>query len=443
MNTRLKAEKNLKLKKYIIEYLRTIIIGIIIGLIVGCFQLCVSLISDFSLSLYTSSDPYIMVLLIVLLIIFSTLNFNILKYFPSIDGSGIPLLEQGIRKEEKIRWKLDIPLLILNSFVAIFCGFPLGSEGPSVVLGGKIAQGVDDISKKEDTSEDVAIASGAGFGCAFLSPLAGLVYGFEESLHGFKFSLLFKSIIVSFVSFFVAFLINKNHLLSLNNVSYLKDESISIILIIGFLCICFGLLFKKLIILLKDLFEKYQDINIVKWRGYILFIGVFILNLFLNSYMGSGLNIIKGLTSFNSILLVIGLIVFRICITSLCGAGKVTGGLVIPIMCIGGLIARLSILILNEVFYIPLESYEFIYLSGICIFFTCLTKAPLTAIVLFLSTLVYSSHSFNVFNASSLMSVIVIVICFLVVNILNEDDLYDDFISIKKKRNSNFNLINK
>lgn len=41
------------------------------------------------------------------------------------------------------------------------------------------------------------------------------------------------------------------------------------------------------------------------------------------------------------------------------------------------------------------------------------------------------------------MSVIVIVICFLVVNILNEDDLYDDFISIKKKRNSNFNLINK
>ena len=94
-------------------------------------------------------------------------------------------------------------------------------------------------------------------------------------------------------------------------------------------------------------------------------------------------------------------------------------------------------------FYIPLESYEFIYLSGICIFFTCLTKAPLTAIVLFFSTLVYSSHSFNVFNASSLMSVIVIVICFLVVNILNEDDLYDDFISIKKKRNSNFNLINK
>ena len=69
MNTRLKAEKNLKLKKYIIEYLRTIIIGIIIGLIVGCFQLCVSLISDFSLSLYTNSDPYIMVLLIVLLII--------------------------------------------------------------------------------------------------------------------------------------------------------------------------------------------------------------------------------------------------------------------------------------------------------------------------------------------------------------------------------------
>ena len=37
MNNKLKAEKNLKLKKYIIEYLRTIIIGIIIGVIIGVF----------------------------------------------------------------------------------------------------------------------------------------------------------------------------------------------------------------------------------------------------------------------------------------------------------------------------------------------------------------------------------------------------------------------
>lgn len=431
-NKLLKEYNKNKVKKILIDYVRCVITGILVGLIVGVFQLCIYLLNDFSRRLFTSKDPLILFLLVVLVILLSILNFNILKYYPSIDGSGIPFLEQGIRGEKSIKWKKDIPLLACNSFISIFCGFPLGSEGPSVVLGGKIAQGVDDISKKENSSYDVALASGAGFGCAFLSPLAGICYGFEESLHNFKFSLLIKAIIVCFVSFFTTLLINQNHLLYINKVSFLYDTNMIVILLIGVLCIILGILFKNLTIYLKRIFEGYKDLRLIKWRGYFLFLLIFLLNLFLNSYMGSGGNIISLLTSFDTILLVIGLIVFRISITSLCGSGKVTGGLVIPMMCIGGLIGRLCILLLQNFIYIPSESFEFIYLCGICCFFACVTKAPITSIVLFFSTLIYSSQNFYVFNASSFMCVTIIIFCYLVINILNQDDIYDDFINIKK-----------
>ena len=326
----------------------------------------------------------------------------------------------------------DIPGMIANSFASTFVGFPLGSEGPSVVIGGKIGKAYSDLFKREDDSEDIGIASGAGFGCAFLSPLAGLVYSFEESMHRVSWKLIIKGVIVSLSSFGVTFLINHHHLLEIETVVPTYGINNVAFIFVAVLSLVVGLCFKHFIVFLKDKFNQFDNIKVVKYRGYLLFALMFILNVFLYSYMGAGSNIISSLSEWNNIALVIGILVFRFVLTSLSGAGKVTGGLVVPIMCLGALVGRIAVLLCGSMFEFDMECSEFVMLFSMVTTFTVITKAPMTSIVLVLSALVYSSSSF----------IICIVVCHLFVQLFRQNDLYDEFIDVSKKNEERLKAAN-
>ncbi len=431
-----------KLVALLLEFLRLVLIGVTTGVVVGVYQLGLQGISKLSSFLYGSSSIWLVLSLICSVIALSLLNFFILKWCPSIDGSGIPVVEQAIRKEKKLTWKKDIPGMIANSFASTFVGFPLGSEGPSVVLGGKIGKAYSDLFKRGDDSEDIGIASGAGFGCAFLSPLAGLVYSFEESMHRVSWKLIIKGVIVSLSSFGVTFLINHHHLLEIETVVPTYGINNVAFIFVAVLSLVVGLCFKHFIVFLKDKFNQFDNIKAVKYRGYLLFALMFILNVFLYPYMGSGSNIISSLSEWTNIALVIGVLVFRFALTSLSGAGKVTGGLVVPIMCLGALVGRIAVLLCGSMFEFDMECSEFVMLFSMVTTFTVITKAPMTSIVLVLSALVYSSSSFDVFHTGTFIGIICIVVCHLFVQLFRQNDLYDEFIDVSKRNEERLKAAN-
>ena len=167
-----------RVKNYLLLLLQTVICGAIIGAVVGLYQLAISLMVSISKFMYGHEMLVVVLIMVAISIGLAFINDLLLKFAPGIDGSGIPNIELGIRGKKKIDWKKEIVLMFVNSCVSTLAGFPLGSEGPSVVMGGKISKMTQDISKLED-KDSIAMACGTGFGCAFLSPLAGLCYIFE------------------------------------------------------------------------------------------------------------------------------------------------------------------------------------------------------------------------------------------------------------------------
>ena len=378
--------KGQKLKKYLLLCLQSIILGCLIGAIVGLYQLGIQFISKQSSFMYETRTPLIVVLMVFIVIILAFGNDMIIRLAPGVDGSGIPNMELGIRHKKKIDWKKESVLMIVNSYISTFIGFPLGSEGPSVVIGGKLAKMSNDITNF-DNDDTIAMACGTGFGCAFLSPLAGLCYIFEESLHKFNFQLIFRALLMIISAVFTTSLINHHHLLSVAQAVYpmFKDYYIFAILII--FNVALGISFVKLIIFLKRIFSKYKDKLLVKYRGFILFAVVFILNYILLEYMGSGSKLISGIVSKDSILLVLGILALRFVVTTFSGSGKATGGLVVPMMALGALTGQIACLVCNKLFGFDIQYFDVIILVSMCMLFGIITKTPITSIVLIFSAI--------------------------------------------------------
>lgn len=381
----------MEIKKYLLLIIQTIICGMLIGLVIGVFQLCVFYLAKFSQFMYTNESILLVLVMVVIGIGLSFIHKLLMKYNPNIGSSSVAYIELGIRGKREIDWKKEIVLVFINSCISILVGFPLGSEGPSVVMGGKISKMTQDISKIED-NDSIAIGCGTGFGCAFLSPIAGICYILEESLHKFNPSLLFRSILMMFSAYFTSSLVNKHHPLTIINIEIPKVDEYYIFIILMVINAFIGVLFVKLIVFLKKKLEKLNNNSIVKNLSFILFGIIIILNVFLCQYMGSGLSIINNISNFNMIWLVLLILVLRFIITCLCGTGKFGGGLVIPIMTIGALIGELVFLICHNLFSLSSDIQNVIVLVSIVMLFGVVTKTPITSIALLYSVIGYSGN---------------------------------------------------
>ena len=80
-------------KKYMLKLLQTLIIGVCVGLVVGLYQLIVTNVSTLSRYLYGNESILLICVVVIVSIGFAVANNFILKYFPGVDGSGIPNIE--------------------------------------------------------------------------------------------------------------------------------------------------------------------------------------------------------------------------------------------------------------------------------------------------------------------------------------------------------------
>ena len=300
-----------KILKILYYGIKAIITGFFVGLIVGTYQLCANLVIDAAKELFATQNIMIALIVIVVVAALAFIAHFLVTFDSNIAGSGIPQLEVNIRKKlDNMKWYKTMPLMFFNSIVSFFVGLGLGSEGPSVVLGGNASLMVNDWFKDDDEDE-VAIASGAGFGCAFLSPLAGIFYTFEESLHRFNIKIIIRTIIIVFVAFFISSLINHHHLLTMDITTDLGFEEYYPLIFVILLNVIVGSLFVLLLIWLKDFLAKHKKNFFVKYRIYWMFILALLVSFFFAIGSGSGGKIIATILEEKSILILLGLLLFR------------------------------------------------------------------------------------------------------------------------------------
>ena len=160
------------------------IVGIIVGLLVGLYNKLSSVISHWSVHIYTlvRANPAYVPLLLFGVVIIALLVFVLLKFTPECRGSGVPRTEGVLRGLFTFRWLRVLLTTISSSILSYFGGLSLGAEGPSIQIGATTAQGVSELLKCRMAWSSYVMSAGAGTGLAvaFNAPLTGIVFILEE-----------------------------------------------------------------------------------------------------------------------------------------------------------------------------------------------------------------------------------------------------------------------
>ena len=415
------------------QFLILVLAGALSGVIVGLYQLGIQNIVKASTDFYTSKVPVFVACIVFLVGVCITFNYLILNLDKSVNGSGIPALKTARRNKQTQIWYKDIPLLIGNSYASTFAGFTLGSEGPSVVLASKTTGAINAVFKnKDETLEE--LAEGVGFGCAFLSPLAGVCYSLEESLESkITFTKILKVIILMAIAFLITSLINQNNLLTLANFKVLPLNTYYVFPFLLIINLLVSWCFIKIMLVLQAFFLKHKENALCKYRFIPLFLVTMILNFLILDFMQSGGKLIANIHNYTSLILLLGILLLRFSLTALSGNGNVTGGLVIPLMALGAINGEITSVISTNLFGLDSSYYEIIALISALMLFAFVVQTPFTSLTLLFSV----SLKFNAPFVDSLMNLPLFALTLLIGYLLMSrlfkfDSLYEEMIKVNR-----------
>ena len=375
----------------IFHYLEYFFLGFLIGFVIGFYQWIFSYLQKLGFSLVKES--YGLFILSLGVFILAIIGFSLHLKDPYFRGNGTTValkIRYGLLNKAKSRESITY---IFWSIIGSFFLLPLGSEGPSVVIGGKTGKLVNDIFHIDD-KDNILMAAGCGFGAAFLSPLAGLAYMFEENLHKINIKLFLRGIVMMVPAFIVTSLINHHHLLSISNAEIISFNYYFVFIFLFMIDIIIALAFAKGLIFYVQMFGKYKNKKIIKYRGIIFFVLIFIMSIFLFKLMGSGSQIINNIYSYSGVFLLFGILLLRYLLTVLTGSGKVTGGLVVPLMALGAIGGMIICEISSLLFNLNQEFFPVIVLISMTSTFSYVTMTPLTSTLLAYSVLGYSFSNY-------------------------------------------------
>ncbi len=366
--------------------------GSLSGAVIFLFRLAAKYAESISRALYlkASENPLTAVVAVAVSCAFGIFMYYLHKKMPEIKGGGIPRSEGILRGLLPFRHIRTFFGTIIGSFVSFFCGVPVGSEGPAVLIGTCIGGMCSDVSKKRYAIDRYVMTGGAGaaFSVATGAPLTAMLFALEE-IHK-----RFTPMLVMTVSVSVLFSTAVNRLLctlsgispslfSFPDLPAFSLRDIGYLVLLGILTALAVGIFDKSIHLFGKLSKYTKDILPGGLKLVILFAVTAVMGLYFTEGIYSGHHVIEEIHHSHADILVLALIlVIRLLMMLFvtdCGA---TGGIFIPTLAIGALFGAIISGLLS---YIGL-SFDMccaVTLLGMCAFLGGTLRAPFTACVLF------------------------------------------------------------
>ena len=106
----------------------------------------------------------------------------VFRVAPETSGSGIPHVEARLADGQAMRWRRVVPVKFVGGVLSLGAGLSMGREGPTVQMGGAVADALARWAGSDAGTVRALLAAGAGAGlaAAFDAPLAGFVFVLEE-----------------------------------------------------------------------------------------------------------------------------------------------------------------------------------------------------------------------------------------------------------------------
>ncbi|MCM1290086.1 MAG: ClC family H(+)/Cl(-) exchange transporter [Corallococcus sp.] len=159
--------------------------GLLVGTVVYFFKLGAEWLSEKSVEIYhaAQANPWLIFAILGGAAALAFVAWLLQRWASETKGGGIPRAEGVLRGILTFRWLRTAIAVIVNSFISFFSGLPLGSEGPSVLLGTAIGGGTSKLPLSHDSWNRYIMTGGAcaGFAVATVAPVTGILFALEEA----------------------------------------------------------------------------------------------------------------------------------------------------------------------------------------------------------------------------------------------------------------------
>ncbi len=386
-----------KYKEYLLHVAPCLFYGTLCGGLTGAliflFKLAAEKAGKLSVGIYgwAKQSPLYIALVFAGLVGFGALMAFIHKKIPECKGGGIPRSEGVLRGVLYFRWFKTLVGTFFGSMISFLCGVPVGSEGPAVLMGTSVGCMCGNVSKNKTTWNRYIMTGGAGAGFAVAtgSPLSGILFALEE-IHKRFTPMLVITVSVSVVSATCAnrvlcslFDIDPS-LLHIGALGTIKLGQIGYLLLLGVIVALAVAVFDVSIAVFGKISARFGKILSapVKLMAVFAITGILVFTFSDSVYSGHDV-ILDVAFGTHSVWLLGALLVVRLVMMLFVTDSGATGGIFIPTLAIGALVAALASKLL-VVMGLPAEMTSTYVLLGMCAFIGGTLRAPLTASVLFL-----------------------------------------------------------
>jgi H+/Cl- antiporter ClcA len=404
--------------------LKSAVIGILAGTIVSLFRFCLAHAEEAALFAYAfirTNLMYIPAALAALLVLGYIVGTLVSKN-SMISGSGIPQIKGAIMGYFHNRWLSTWLSKFAGGALSILAGLSLGREGPSIQIGGCVAEGVSRLWKGTKTEKKIFMASGAsaGLAVAFNAPLAGVMFALEEVYRYFSPRILLSAMTAALIGDFISKQIfGTGPIFQFAITSILPLESYWMLLVFGALLGLGGAFFNKALLFSTRMFNRLP----VKPRMLIPFMLACICGLFFPLALGGGHHMIEQLSLDSGIGFLVLAAVVKFGFTMISFGSGAPGGIFFPLLVIGGTLgAAFAYVAINFAGLSATLFYNIVALS-MCGYFAAVVRAPITGILL----LVEMTGSFSHLLSLSLISII----AYITANLIGVEPVYDALLEQK------------
>lgn len=371
------------------HYVNLIIVAILTGVLISAYKLAISFVSQNMqaiLALCRKQSSGLVLFIIALL----SLAFCVQKLcqvdFFATSGSGIPIIYGLINNNWSVKWQKALPIRFITSSLTVGSGLTLGREGPSVQLGGLIADAVTKVrtcQNETDKNECIMAGSAAALAVAFNTPLAGIAFYIEELAHKLSKRTLIAACLTVLIAVFTGNLIieNKPTLANINQFAPVQLKDYLLVAGLAVMTGCSGVLFSYLILNSNKFYSliKLKD----TYKYYLPFIVAAIFLYFDPRLFGVGEDMMEiDFAHTGNISLLIYFYLAKLLLLFLAFGIKVPGGNLVPLLVIGALVGNIYASVLLNLGLIQANQVYFFVLLALCAHFSAIVRTPITAIIL-------------------------------------------------------------
>lgn len=413
------------------------VVGVVTGILIFIFKVVSSFVIHKSESIYAfvRENPIYLPLLLLGAASLGLVAGVFLKYAKECRGGGIPTAVATIRGILPMRWIQGVFGLFFSSMLTYFAGVPLGNEGPSVQMGTAVGKGMSSaFGKKNRAHERYNMTGGAaaGFAIATGSPLSGVVFALEEMHRRFS-PPVFIAAAVSVISGTVTSdLLSDVFGVDATFFDLAIDETLPlrfiwVAVLIGIVCgLCANLLTKFYRLVKRSTDKSAEKLTYVA-KITVIFASVGMLGFISADFVGSGHSLIEHILHGHTVwYMILIAFVVRALVMLIANNDGVSGGMFVPTLALGAMIASLISDGLIAIGVIGKEYYAILIVIGIAAFLSASSRIPLTALTFATEALCVVSNM--------LPAAVGVVVAYIVVEMLGVPSFTDTVIESKEHK---------